>query len=133
MFSQILNLIVFISLLINASCASMLSGTTETMYVRSEVPGTKLFYNKTEIGTDEAKIKVSKKRLKGAKFIAIKQGCETATAPIETKFDKTSLWGLLLDLGIVSILIVDWGIYGSVREANKINYVLNPICPAPTL
>lgn len=111
----------------------MLSGTTETMYVRSEVPGTKLFYNKTEIGTDEAKIWVSKKRLKGAKFIAVKQGCETATVSIETKFDKTALWGLLLDLGIVSILIVDWGIYGSVREAKKLNYVLNPICPAPTL
>lgn len=133
MLSRILNLTVLISLLLSSSCASMLSGTTETLYIRSDVPGTKLFYNKTEIGTDEAKVWVSKKRLKGAKLIAIKEGCQPTTVPIETQFDKTSLWGLIIDLGLVSILIIDWGIYGSVREAKKLNYILSPVCPGPAI
>src|SRR5690606_10353414 len=97
----------------------------------SDVPGTKLYFNKTEIGIDTGKVTVSKKRLKNSGFYAVKEGCKTASAEIHTRFDKTSLLGLFLDLGLVSILIIDWGIYGSTREAEKLNYVLTPICPDP--
>jgi hypothetical protein len=43
-------------------------------------------------------------------------------------FDPTSLLGILLDFGLISILVVDWGITGAIREAERTNYVLNPNC-----
>jgi hypothetical protein len=43
--------------------------------------------------------------------------------------DTTALLGFLLDLGIISILIVDWGSTGAVLEAERTNYLLNPECP----
>jgi hypothetical protein len=129
--TKMVNVLLLIALLLIASCASVLNGTKETIYLTSQVPGTKLYVNKTLVGTDEAKVSISKKRLHQTKLLAKKEGCSDTTVDIETRFDRTSLLGLLLDLGIVSILIVDWGIYGSVREAAKVNLVINPICGVP--
>lgn len=125
---NIFNFICIIALLFNSSCASILSGTTDTIYVRSEVPGTQLYLNNTLIAEDDGKVVLRKKDLKGSKLVAKKIGCESSEIEINTRFDKTSLLGIFLDLGIISILIVDWGIYGSVRKAEKLNYVLSPNC-----
>ena len=128
MLNRLIYFISIISLFLNFSCASILKGTTETIHVKSEVPGTRLYLGKHEIGTDSGSIKVSKKRLKNAQLRAEKEGCETTKISIPTRFDNTTLLGLFLDLGVVSILIVDWGIYGSTQEAQKLSFVLSPVC-----
>ena len=82
-----------------------------------------------EIGTDNTSVTISKKKLKKVEFYAKKDGCQTRSTGIETKFDATSLLGILIDFGLITILVVDWGINGAVTEAERTNYVLNPVCP----
>jgi hypothetical protein len=108
----------------------MFSGTSEKFKLRSDVPGTKFFLDHEELGTDSATAKVSKKKLKDTRFIAKKAGCKDAIVDVETKFDSTTLLGLFIDFGLISILIIDWGINGAVNEAERTNYVLNPVCKA---
>ena len=120
--------LILVQLILITSCASMFSGTKEKIKLRSDVPGTKFFLDDEELGTDSATVKISKKNLSDTRFIAKKDGCKPVHVDVETKFDATSLWGILLDFGIISILVVDWGITGAVREAERTNYVLNPKC-----
>ena len=114
--------------IISTGCASMFSGTTQNILLRSDVKGTKLYLNNEEVGTDTASVQISKKNLKNSVLMARKQGCSDYTAHLSTKFDPTSLLGILLDLGIITILVVDWGITGSVNEAERTSYILNPNC-----
>lgn len=116
-------------LLFTSSCASIFNGTTDKIHVSSSVPGTKFFLDNEEIGMDNASVVISKKKLKSVMLHAKKAGCQTKSSDIDTKFDPTTLLGILLDFGIISILIVDWGINGAVTEAERTNYVLNPVCP----
>lgn len=109
-------------------CASMFSGTTQNILVRSEVKGTKIYYNNEEIGTDTASVQIAKKNLKNAVIVAKKPGCSDAQTFIPTKFDATSLLGILLDFGIISILVVDVGVTGAVNEAERTSFLLNPNC-----
>lgn len=124
-----LSLSLAFTVLLNASCASMFSGTTQTILVRSDQKGTKLFLNNDEIGTDTATVQISKKNLNNSILIAKKPGCTDAQSSIPTKFDATSLLGVFIDFGLISILIVDWGITGAVHEAERTSFVLNPSCP----
>ncbi len=112
----------------STGCASMFSGTTQNFLVRSDISGTKLYLNNEEIGTDTATVQISKKKLKNSVLLAKKPGCSDYSTHINTKFDATSLLGILLDFGLISILVVDWGITGAVSEAERTNYILNPKC-----
>ena len=127
--SRSLSALMLCILLFNISCASMFSGTTEKLHFRSDVPGTKFFMDNEEIGTDNTSVTISKKKLKKVEFYAKKDGCQTRSTGVETKFDATTLLGILIDFGLITILIVDWGINGAVSEAERTNYVLNPVCP----
>lgn len=117
-----------LSVTLFTGCASMFSGTTQNILVRSEVKGTKLYLNNEEIGTDSASVQISKKNLRNAVLMAKKPGCSDSQTFINTKFDATSLLGILIDFGLVTILVVDWGITGAVNEAERTNYLLNPSC-----
>lgn len=116
------------TVLVLTSCASIFNGTTEKFHLRSDDPTTKIYMDNQEIGTGSASVTVPKKGMADITFSAKKQGCSDAMTEIQTKFNPNTLWGLLLDLGIVSILIIDWGINGSTREASQKSYVLNPSC-----
>lgn len=109
-------------------CATMFNGSSQSILLRSDVKGTKLFLNNEEIGTDTATVQISKKNLRNSILTAKKPGCSDYSTHINTKFDATSLLGILIDFGIVSVLVVDWGITGAVNEAERTNYVLNPTC-----
>ncbi len=106
----------------------MFSGTTQNLILRSEVKGTKLYLNNEEIGTDSATVQISKKNLSNAVLMAKKEGCSDYTTAVPTKFDATSLLGILIDFGIITILVVDWGVTGAVKEAERTNFLLNPTC-----
>jgi hypothetical protein len=110
----------------------MFSGTTQNILVRSEVKGSKIYYNNEEIGTDTASVQIAKKNLKNAIFVAKKSGCSDAQTFVPTKFDATSLLGVLLDFGIISILVIDFGVTGAVNEAERTSFLLNPNCEVAT-
>jgi len=107
----------------------MLNGTEEKIHLRSEVPGTSLYLNDRLLGIDQVSVMVRKKDLKRVRLLAKKEGCTTQDRKVDTQFDSTTLFGLFIDLGIFSVLLIDWAIYGSVREAERTGYVLNPVCP----
>lgn len=123
-------LLVLSLMILSTGCASMFSGTTQNFLLRSDVNGAKLYLNDEELGTNTATVQISKKKLKNSVLIAKKPGCTDFSTHINTKFDPTSLLGILLDFGIISILVVDLGVTGAVHEAERTNYLLNPVCGA---
>jgi len=122
--TALVTLVVFLN-----SCATMFHGTKETIHIRSDKPNTIFFAGEQEIGRGSSAVTtISKKKLSKTTLRAESKGCTTKTVPIETKFDGISLLGLLLDFGIISILVVDLGATGAVREAAQTDYVLTPEC-----
>lgn len=115
-------------IVLSTGCASMFSGTTQNILLKSDVKGTKLYLNNEEVGTDTAVVQISKKNLKNSVLIAKKAGCSDYQTYVSTKFDATSLLGVFIDFGLITILVIDWGITGAVYEAERTNYVLNPVC-----
>lgn len=111
-----------------SGCATIISGTTETIHVRSYEPGTKLFLNDREIGTEFVDVTIPKKELKYSVLSAKKDGCQAKSTNIRTRFDSLSLLGLLIDFGLISILAVDWAYTGAIHQADKANYILTPDC-----
>lgn len=126
LFAVSMALIVF-----STGCASIFNGTTETIYVRSTLPDTVFYANSREIGRGTMAVtSIPKKKLKSTMLRAEKDGCDPAVAPIETAFDATTLLGVLIDWGIVSVLIVDGAGTGAITKAARNDYVLTPLCLA---
>ncbi len=121
--------VVMVSFLVSG-CAAMFNGTSETINLRSEEQDTKFLVNEREIGKGTSTVTIiSKKDLKSAILRAEKPGCATQSSLIETTFDPTTLLGILIDCGIISILVVDWAATGAVTKASQTDYVLTPECP----
>ena len=110
------------------SCASIIHGTTDVISVRSNEKDTTLFLNGSEIGKDSATVTVAKDKLSSSVIRASKRGCRDATERIDTKFDPTTLWGILIDYGIISILVIDMAINGATSRAAQTDYVVTPQC-----
>ncbi len=124
--------LVVITTFVTTGCASMFHGTKETIHVRSEEQDTRFYLNNRDIGKGtSAATTIRKKELGNAVLRAEKNGCNTKSSPIETSFDGITLLGLLLDLGIISILVVDWGATGAVTQAAQTDYILTPECSKP--
>lgn len=116
-----------ISTIFLSGCASMFSGTKETIYVRSNLPNTTFFANGRELGTGTSAVAtIPKKKLSETTLRAEKKGYHTVSTPVETSFDPVTLLGVLLDYGIVSIVCVDWLGTGAVTKAAQTDYILTP-------
>ncbi len=110
-----------------SGCAAMFNGTTDTIHVRSHEENTIFFANEREIGRGlSATTVIAKKELGRTVLRAEKEGFHPATAAITTRFDATTLLGVLLDWGIVSVFIVDGVATGAIRRAAQTEYVLTP-------
>ena len=59
---------------------------------------------------------------------AEKQGCKTTAITPQKSFDPTTLLGLLIDWGIISILVVDGAATGSWQKFAQTSYVVDPDC-----
>jgi len=121
---------VLIASFLTSGCGSIFHGTDETVHLRSEEPDTVFFADNRKLGTGKSAVtSIPKKELAQTTLRAEKEGCCTKTTPIETRFDAVTLLGILLDLGIISILVVDWGATGAVTKAAQTDYILTPECP----
>ncbi len=114
-------------LVISTGCAAIFNGTKDTIYVRSEEPDTKLFIDEVSLGKNSGSLSVSKK---GDHYIrAVKEGCSEKRIAMTQSFDPTSLLGILLDLGLISMLIVDGAATGAISDFEPKQYVVTPDCP----
>lgn len=119
---------ILFSILVLSACASMFSGTKENIVIRSEDRETKLYLNNEYLGKGVAVTTISKKKLKNATITAEKKGCKSTIRHIETKIDPTTFLGCFVDACLITVLAVDWGITGAVREATQTDYFITPIC-----
>ncbi|MGE4231895.1 MAG: PEGA domain-containing protein [Bacteriovoracia bacterium] len=118
--------ILILIVLANTGCATLFRGTKDTISVRSDDPDAKIFIDERYIGKGTAIQSVPKK---GNHIIRVsKKGCADATQSIPYSFDPTSLLGILIDLGIISMLVVDGLATGAISSADQTNFVLNPEC-----
>jgi hypothetical protein len=112
-------------------CAAIFHGTSETIHVRSEIPDTTFYAGAQEIGKgSDAVTSIEKKALKKTTLRAEKPNCYAKTTPLLTSFDGISLLGILLDLGLISVLVVDGAATGAWTHAKQTDYILTPDCSA---
>ena len=125
--------IIMICAVLMSGCASIFHGTTDTVYVRSNEPDTTFYANNREIGRgSNASVTLPKKELDATKLRGEKVGCTAKAESIETKFDAITLLGILIDWGLISILVIDWGINGATSRVAQNDYVLTPECVMPS-
>ncbi len=105
-------------------CATMFHGSTQMITIRSNYDDTKFYVNEAYVGTGSA-VTVFKKK-KNYIIRASRKGYEDITIPATKSFDATTLLGILLDWGIISILCVDGIGTGAWQQFDQTNYVIDP-------
>jgi hypothetical protein len=125
--------VIMICVVFVSGCASIFHGTKDTIYVRSNEPDTTFYANNREIGKgSSATVTIPKDELATTTLRGEKVGCNAKAASIETKFDAITLLGILIDWGLISILVIDWGINGATSRAAHNDFVITPECAMPS-
>ena len=107
-------------------CGAIFTGTTDTLSIRSEEPDTQLFVDGKLVGKNSATHVLPRR---GDHVIeAVKEGCGTATYPVPYELNPVTLLGVFLDLGVVSILLIDGLATGAATRASTTNVVVTPDC-----
>ena len=109
-----------------SGCATMFNGSSQVMSIRSTMNDAKLYVNESYIGQGNG---TETFRKKGQYTItARKEGCRDTSVVASKSFDPTTLLGILIDWGIISILIVDGAATGAWQHFNKTSYLIDPDC-----
>lgn len=109
--------------LLLGGCASLIHGSYDTITVNSLEPGTRILVDGVPRGTDTATVQV--KRGEPHVIRAEKPGYEPLVVETGDAFDTTSLLGIFIDLGIVSIPI-DM-ISGAAWKTQPLLYTVTPM------
>ncbi|MDP2926254.1 MAG: PEGA domain-containing protein [Nanoarchaeota archaeon] len=105
-------------------CATMFHGSTQTITMRSNYDDVKFYVNEAYVGAGSA-VSVFKKK-KNYSIRASRPGYEDVTIAATKSFDATTLLGILLDWGIISILCVDGIGTGAIQQFDQETYVIDP-------
>lgn len=108
-----------------SGCASVIRGTSDTVTVNSLEKGTTIYVNGAPRGLDVAQVQV--KRGNPHQIRVEKEGCQPISETTTEKFDATSLLGIFLDFGLITIPI-DL-ISGAAWKVEPNTYTVTPICP----
>ncbi|MFD2178081.1 PEGA domain-containing protein [Veronia pacifica] len=120
--------IFLLSIFLLNGCAAMFNGTTQQVAIRSHNPKAKIYVNDMYLGQGDV---VTSFKKKNAYTIRVEQeGCNAITIPVSKSFDPTTLLGTFIDLGIVSIFVVDGIGTGAWQQFDQTSYVLDAKCPA---
>ncbi|EKO3702118.1 PEGA domain-containing protein [Vibrio metschnikovii] len=107
-------------------CAAMFNGSSQQVSIRSKDPKAKIYVNNAYLG-DGNVVTTFKKKEKYS--IRVEQdNCEPVTMPVSKSFDATTLLGLFIDFGIVSILVVDGVGTGAWQQFDQTNYIIDAQC-----
>ena len=114
----------------SGSCAYLFHGTSDQINIYSGDPQAKLYLNDQLIGVGNASATVD--RDVHYTITAKAPGCADQTVTTGDKFDPTSLLGIFIDLGLISILVIDMAASGAAWKTNPLSYTVTPICPVAT-
>ena len=121
-------LITTIISMLTTGCAAMFNGSTQVVNIRSNNPDAKLYVNEQYMGRENAVYTFKKKE--NYVIRAEKEGCKANVVTPEKSFDPTTLLGVLIDWGVISILIVDGAATGAWQQFTSTSYVVDPECSA---
>jgi uncharacterized protein YceK len=107
-----------------SGCASILKGSNDTVSIHSIEPGTVIYVDGSARGRDS--VNVDLRRGESHVIRVSKPGCHDVTVPTTDSFDATSLLGIFIDFGIVSIP-VDL-VSGNAWKVSPRSYTASPIC-----
>lgn len=116
----------FALLICLSSCAAIFNGSTQQVAIRSNDEDAEIYVNEQYIGKGTGVTTFRKK--KNYDITVRKQGCDAVTLPASKSFDATTLLGILLDLGIITVLVVDGLGTGAWQQFDQTSYVLDPKC-----
>lgn len=114
------------AILFTSGCATMFNGSTQTVNIRSNDELAKLYVNEEYMGQRNTVYTFKKKENYVIK--AEKQGYQTNTVIPQKTFDPTTLLGIFLDWGIISILVVDGAATGAWQKFSQTSFVVDPNC-----
>jgi hypothetical protein len=109
-----------------SGCASMFNGESQQVAIRSNQPDVDLYVNEAFIGRGNG-ITTFKKKDEYV-ITARKEGCMPVSIPASKSFDATTLLGVFIDFGIISILAIDGAGTGAWRKFDQTSYVIDPQC-----
>lgn len=129
---RVIACVVLVALMVNLTgCAAMFHGTSDQITVQSADPEAKLYLDNVLIGKGSAVATVKRNSIHAVS--AKKRGCSDSLAQTETRFDAISLLDFLIDWGLISFLVVDWGATGAAWKTDPLVYHVTPICDEPEL
>ena len=106
-------------------CASVIKGTQDTISVNSLEKGTVIYVDGVKRGIDDAMAQVDKGDTHTIKVT--KEGCEDIIIQTGESFDATTLLGIFIDFGLITIPI-DL-ISGAAWKTSPTLYTVTPMCP----
>ncbi|SFL99438.1 hypothetical protein [Nitrosomonas communis] len=109
-----------------SGCASMFNGASQQVAIRSNQPDVDLYVNEAFIGRGNG-ITTFKKKDEYV-ITARKEGCTPVSIPASKSFDATTLLGVFIDFGIISILAIDGAGTGAWRKFDQTSFVIDPQC-----
>jgi hypothetical protein len=118
--------IIVVSSIFSTGCASMFNGASQQVAIRSNVDGATLYVNEAYIGKNSGVTTFKKK--KNYVITARKKGCTDTSVPASKSFDATTLLGVLIDFGIITVLVIDGAATGAWQQFDQTSYVLDPVC-----
>ncbi|SFK92780.1 hypothetical protein SAMN05216302_102145 [Nitrosomonas aestuarii] len=119
------------SLVITLSgCATMFNGSTQQVAIRSNQADTELYVNEAFVGKGNTVTTFKKKE--DYLITARKEGCNSVTVPATKSFDATTLLGVFIDFGLISILAIDGAGTGAWNKFDQTSFVIDPQCPQPS-
>lgn len=107
-----------------SGCASIIKGNSEKITVNSLEQDTVIWVDGAPRGKDAVSVDIKKGNPVTIK--ASKQGCQDVSVQTTESFDATSLLGILIDFGIITIPI-DL-ISGAAWKPSPTTYTVSPIC-----
>lgn len=109
-----------------SGCASIFHGTSQQIVIRSNQPDVDLYVNEAFIGRGNGITTFKKK--KEYVVTARKEGCIPVSIPASKSFDATTLLGIFIDLGMISMLVVDGAGTGAWRKFDQTSFIIDPQC-----
>ncbi|WP_161624263.1 PEGA domain-containing protein [Spongiibacter marinus] len=94
--------LIALSLFFIASCATIISGTSQTLVFSSEPIGAQVLLDGRPVGVTPLTISVKKNSFDIVEFR--KKGYKSQTLPMETSFDGVTLLSIFWDLGTTDVL-----------------------------
>lgn len=107
----------------------MFNGASQQVSIRSNQPDVDLYVNEAFIGRGNG-ITAFKKKEEYV-ITARKEGCMPVSIPASKSFDATTLLGVFIDFGIISILAIDGAGTGAWRKFDQTSYIIDPQCSTP--